>query len=273
MVSGFLACGKPTVEHLVSLGIEPEKVTNFPYWVEVPQEWSVPKRCLDENAAARALRLVAIGRHVPVKQFEVAIEAVALANQKAGRELAELVMIGDGPERTRLEEIAQSLTSKASVRFRGWTESDAVYKELNEADALVVPSRFEPYSVVVIEAMATGRAVLASAGVIAALDRDEGNGAVFVHPSGDIQCLAEQIILLATDKEKLRTASLAARATAEKWPPARAAVIIQTILTQSRRGKLLLQGTQKNPVQGIDAAESRHEREPSERVAVANSRR
>jgi len=41
-----------------------------------------PERCHDENAAA-GRRLIAIGRHVPMKQFEVAIEAVALANQKA----------------------------------------------------------------------------------------------------------------------------------------------------------------------------------------------
>lgn len=273
MTSGFLACGSPTVEHLVSLGIEREKVTNFPYWVEVPKAWSVPKRCLDEAAARRPLRLLAIGRHVPVKQFEVAIEAVALANKKAGRELAELVMVGDGPERASLEAFAKAMGCETSVRFSGWLETDEVYEELRKADVLIVTSQFEPYGVVVLEAMAAGRAVLASEGVVAALDRDEGNGAVLLHPTGDIECLAGQIALLASDRERLRKASLASRATAEKWPPARAAAIVEQIIDQTRRGKLLLRRKQTSPVHEIEVAESRHDRERIERVAVANGRR
>lgn len=266
MVSGFLACGTPTVEHLVSLGIEREKVTNFPYWVELPQEWSIPKRCLDEDAAKGPLRLLAIGRHVPVKQFEVAIQAVALANNKAGRELAELVMVGDGPERANLEEIARSMAGEASVSFPGWMESDAVYKELSEADALVITSRFEPYGVVVLEAMAAGRSVLASEGVVAALDRDEGNGAVLLHPIGDVGCLAYQVTSLASDREKLRPASVASRATAEKWPRERAITIIDEVLNKTKRGRMLVSHkyhtTDGNPSGGgsVDLLRARIER-------------
>jgi glycosyltransferase involved in cell wall biosynthesis len=225
-VEGFLACGIPTVEHLASLGIDEQKITNFPYWVELPQEWSVPERCLDENAVLRPLRLLGIGRQVPVKQFDVAIEAVALANQKAGRDLVELVMIGDGPERANLEARAKSLAVETAVSFPGWMEVDDVKRELREADAVILTSRFDAYGVVVLEAMAAGRPVLASKGVVAALDRDEGTGAILLHAIGDVECLAQQIALLATDCGKLREASFASRATAEKWRPERASMII-----------------------------------------------
>jgi glycosyltransferase involved in cell wall biosynthesis len=245
MVSGFLACGNPTIEHLVTLGIDRRRITGFPYWVEIPTEWSVPKRCRGEGAAPQALRLVAIGRHVPVKQFEVAIAATALANQTVGRELVELVLIGDGPERARLKECAKVSGSQTSVVFTGWQEIDEVYRELREADALVLTSKFDAFGVVVLEALAAGRPVLASEGVVAAGDRDEQTGAVLLHPVGDATCLAEQIVSLATDNEKLRAASLAARATAEKWPLSRAAVIIDAILEQTARGKLLLQRTKR----------------------------
>lgn len=238
--NGFLACGTPTLEHLVSLGIDRGKVTVFPCWVELPQNWSVPKSCVDQCAAERPLRLLAIGRHVRAKQFEVAIEAVALANKRAGAELAELVIVGDGPERTSLEAVANSLRSEASVRFLGWLANDAVYQELGDVEALVVTSRFEPYGVVVLEAMATGRPVLASEGVVAAVDRDEGNGAVFLHPIGDVEYLARQIFSLASDREKLRRASLAARVTAEKWPPERASEIIHTLLSNLNSGSSLV---------------------------------
>lgn len=271
LVTGFLACGAPTVEHLVAIGIARKKVTNFPYWVDLPAEWSLPRRCSDENAAKQPLRLLAIGRLVPVKQFEVAIEAVAMANRKAGRELAELILIGDGPDRTRLTEMAKSVANEASVRFPGWMERDAIYELLSSADALLVPSYFEPYGVVVIEAMATGRPVLAAASVVAAQDRDEGTGAVLTHSTGDIARLAEQITSLAVDPERLKQACYASRATAEKWPPVRAAGIMRTILDQSKRGRLLLGGTPG--VQEIGIVKRSKDCDPTEKVAVATGRR
>ena len=273
IVEGFLACGRPTVEHLVSLRIVREKVTNFPYWVEVPQEWSIPKRCADEKSARLPLRLLAVGRFVPFKQFEVAIQAVALANQRAGCVLAELVIAGDGPERANLEALAQGLGCETTVSFSGWLEIGEVYEALRQADALLVPSRFEAYGVVVLEAMAAGRPVMASAEVVAALDRDEGSGAVLLHKIGDVESLAEQINLLATNREKLGSASIASRQTAEKWPPERAATIVGKVLESTKRGRSLLQHRQQTlaSVQTPRAARGSLNHERTETTAVATS--
>jgi glycosyltransferase involved in cell wall biosynthesis len=225
-VAGFLACGKPTVSHLESLGIASAKITNFPYWVSIPDEWSLPERC-KENPNSKPLHLTAIGRHVPVKAFEVAIEAVALANRRAGRRVATLEVIGDGPERQNLEELARSLNLEDAVGFPGWLSNDEARRRLRDADALVITSKFEPYGVVVLEALASGRPVLASGGVIAARDRDDGFGAFLFHPAGDAEFLAQQIKLLAGDQNVLRMASEAARAIAEQWPLTRAAAMLQ----------------------------------------------
>lgn len=234
-VAGFLACGKLTADHLRALGIAPEKITNFPYWVEIPANWSLPRKC-EENREKDPVRLAGIGRHVPVKAFEVAIEAVALANQKAGRKIATLDLIGEGPERPRLEALAKSLGLQDVVTFSGWLENREVWQRLRDADALVVPSRFEPYGVVVLEALANGRPVLASDRVIAALDRDDGLGAIFFHPAGDSECLAQQIKALA-DKNVLRKSAQAARAIAEKWRPERAASILSSVFDKSHPGR------------------------------------
>jgi glycosyltransferase involved in cell wall biosynthesis len=244
IVSGFLACGNPTVEHLASLGIKRSKITNFPYWVELPLQWSVPKRCLDEDSANRPLRLLAIGRLVPVKRFEVAIEAVALANKRAGYQIAELVLAGDGPERSNLEAVAQALGSDSRARFTGWLETQQVWEELTRSDALVVPSSFEPYGVVVLEGMAGGRPVLASTQVVAALDRDDGTGAIMLHPIGESSVLAEQITLLASDADELKRAAIAARRIADNWPPAQALTILNELLGATRRGRMFLKHRQ-----------------------------
>lgn len=240
-VAGFLACGRPTARHLASLGIAPEKITNFPYWVDVPQIWSPPKGC-EGIDVAQPLRLIAVGRHVPAKAFEVAIEAVALANKNAGRCLAKLELVGDGPERQRLESVAKSMSLDGVVKFSGWIENDQVWKRVHDADALVITSRFEPYGVVVLEALANGRPVLASDRVVAALDRDDATGAIFFHPAADPRPLAEQIRTLSENRNVLKASSLAARAIAEKWPLARAAAILQPIVDQVNQ-----QRTRQNP--------------------------
>ena len=240
VVSGFLACGKPTVEHLTSLGLSRKKITNFPYWTDLPSRWNPPAGCQTSDPHSEPLRLIAIGRLASVKRFDVAIEAIALANKTAGYHQAELLVVGDGPERKRLAEITTSSGSFDQVRFAGWLEPDAVDRAIEGADALVIPSSFEPYGAVVLEAMAAGRPILASDCVMAAVDRDEGTGAILFHPVGDVETLARQIATLAEDRDQLRRASIAARATAEKWPLSRAIDILNEVMARTEAGRSLI---------------------------------
>jgi glycosyltransferase involved in cell wall biosynthesis len=243
IVDGFLACGQPTVNHLEKrLGI-PNKITNFPYWIDIPEEWSLPAHCTNDQ---QAVRLIAIGRHVPVKAFEVAIEAIHLSNQAAGRCIATLDLVGDGPERARLEALSESLGTEVSATFRGWRNNEEVWELVKSADALVIPSRFEPYGVVVLEALASGRPVLASNQVVGAVDKDDGSGAIRFHEVGDSKQLAQQISLLANRPDVLLKSAQAARAIALNWPLELAAEILQTAIDKaihpkSSRGRQRLQ--------------------------------
>jgi len=231
IAAGFLACGEPTLRYLQSLGLNPEKLLVFPYWTSLPADWQLPPANRDVGSEShRQLRLITIGRLIPLKQFDVAIKAIAIANQSAGYRIAELVIVGDGPERSLLEKQVQDLNLSDCVTFLGWLEGDEVRREIRQADVLTITSEFEPYGVVVLEAMAAGRPILASNQVMAAVDRDEGNGAVLLHPVGDARHLAEQICWLASDQNRLNEASRAARSTAEKWPPERAIEILDEAL-------------------------------------------
>src|ERR1041385_540966 len=136
-VAGMLACGKPTVDHLASLGFDQNKITNFPYWVRVPEAWSLPPSC-EANQPEQPIRLLAAGRLVPVKSFDVAIQAVALANKTAGRDVATLEVIGEGTEQQRLQALAVSLGIQKSVTFSGWLANHEVSSRMSESDALIV---------------------------------------------------------------------------------------------------------------------------------------
>ena len=120
------------------------------------------------QAAAGEYRLLFIGRLVPYKGLDVAIQAVArLADESDAPPT--LTVIGDGPARDECEALARSLGVAKRVSFRGVHSRSEVLAALREADVLVAPSRTTPAGQaeglgnVVKEALAVGIEVAVSA--------------------------------------------------------------------------------------------------------------
>ena len=103
------------------------------------------------GAGDTALDLVAVGTLDMRKDVARAVRAVAAVRD------VRLTVVGDGPERARLEALAESL--HAEVTFLG-VRAD-IPELLREHDALVMTSRYEGFGLVAVEAMATGLPVLA----------------------------------------------------------------------------------------------------------------
>jgi glycosyltransferase involved in cell wall biosynthesis len=156
-----------------------------------------------------APRLVCIGRLSGEKGQLLLVEAAHSLLSK-GVEL-ELVLAGDGPLRGALEELIARHGLKGRVRITGWVSSTRVREEILAARALVLPSFSEGLPVVIMEAMALGRPVIATAvGGVAELVRPARDG--WVVPPGSVPVLAQAMQeLLATPLEELREMGHAAR--------------------------------------------------------------
>ncbi len=109
---------------------------------------------LDLPSHQTPLRIGLIGRLHTQKGFDIAIRAFLAAN----REDLELHVHGDGPERHRLKALA---ADERSIVFHGFADSpDAA---MAGVDIVAMPSRWEPFGLVALEAMAAGRVVIANA--------------------------------------------------------------------------------------------------------------
>jgi glycosyltransferase involved in cell wall biosynthesis len=122
----------------------------------IPEPGISRSLCLDDSCSSgpgAKLDLVFVGGLVPRKACDIALRAAAPLLQK---DLARFTVIGDGPERGRLEELARSLGIEKAVAFRGWLKHPEVLQRLRSADAMVFPSVRDNGAGIVFEALACG---------------------------------------------------------------------------------------------------------------------
>jgi len=115
-----------------------------------PTRFAPPARARAEGP----LRFLCVGRLTPAKGQLLLVQACAEL-QREGLPF-ELTLVGDGPDRARLEEAVRRHRLQDRVRFAGPLNQQEVLAELAHADAFVLPSLAEGIPVVLMEAMASG---------------------------------------------------------------------------------------------------------------------
>lgn len=118
----------------------------------LPEEIArLSQNCISSD---RPVKFISIGRLLHWKGFHLGLRAFAQADLPSD---AEYWIVGDGPERERLEILAQELRIISQVKFCHEMPRDRIWQMLGETRALVHPSLHESGGFVCLEAMAAGR--------------------------------------------------------------------------------------------------------------------
>jgi glycosyltransferase involved in cell wall biosynthesis len=154
----------------------------------------------------------AIGRLVWQKGFEYLIEAVPTILQVTPE--ARLVLVGDGPLRPDLENLARELDVHDRVIFTGF-RSD-IQNLLSTMDVLVVPSLLEGFPMITLEAMATAKPIVATQiqGIIEQIS--DGVEGILVPPNNP-KAITAAVLRLMNDKELSSKLAVAARRKVESY--------------------------------------------------------
>jgi N-acetyl-alpha-D-glucosaminyl L-malate synthase BshA len=121
---------------------------------------------------------------------------------------AQLVLVGDGPDRPLAQETADELGVADDVLFLG--KLDSVAELLARADVLLLPSEQESFGLVALEAMSCGTPVVGTSGS-GIVEVVENGVTGFLHPVGDIEAMADSARELLDDDEKWASFSAAGR--------------------------------------------------------------
>ncbi len=148
--------GEALREQVIALGIAAEKVRVIPSGVEVHTQ----RPAGQERPALERPRGVFVGSLRELKGVDVLLDALALLHKKGRR--GTLWIVGEGPERGRLEERARALGISDRIYFAGQRPHGEIGSWIAECDYLVLPSFSEGRPNVVYEAFACGVPVVAT---------------------------------------------------------------------------------------------------------------
>ena len=205
-------------ELLQSIGVPADRISMTPYSVDnswwharaaqvdrtrVRTEWNVP---------SSAVVILFCAKLQPWKRPHDLLRAFAKANSPN----VFLVYAGDGPLLQDLKREAATLAVEDRVRCLGFVNQSQLPSLYKSSDLFVLPSEYEPFGVVVNEAMLCGCAVVVSDRVGARFDLvHPENG--FVYPCGGVEALAALIQRAANDPAKLKQMGEASERMIQTW--------------------------------------------------------
>jgi glycosyltransferase involved in cell wall biosynthesis len=208
-------------ELMLSLGLPGDHVTLTPYSVD--NDWWLQRSAEVDRASVRAgwgassadAVILFCAKLQPWKRPLDLLRAF----DKARLSNALLVFAGEGPLRLQLESEAAALGIDSRVRFLGFINQSQLPSVYASADLMVLPSEFEPFAVVVNEAMCCGCPVVVSDRVGAGRDLVAPVCPEFIFPCGDTDALAAILQRAQANRTWLSGLGCAARARMETWGP------------------------------------------------------
>jgi glycogen(starch) synthase len=200
---GVITCSRFMQSHVAAVfGVPARRVTVIPNGID-PRDL---EPVVDDLPALRARyarpdqRLVLlVGRLVYEKGFHLALDALAQVVKRPGN--VRFVVAGTGTAETELKRQARRLGLTSYGSFLGWVGDDMLHSLYRVAEVVIVPSIYEPFGLVALEAMASGcLCVVADTGGLREVVPADGTVGVRF-PSRDSAALGEVLERVLTDDQ------------------------------------------------------------------------
>ena len=225
LVDGFLAAGSLTADYYRYLGVPENKIFSVPYAVD--NEFFQRQNALADphreqlrrelNMDAGRPIILFASKLIPGKRGDDLIQAYAKLSPDGKQEPRPyLVFVGDGPERSHWESLAQR-TGWNSIRFLGFKNQTELPPLFNLCDVFVLPATVEAWGLVVNEVMNSAKPVIITNEVGAAPDLVLPGKNGFVIRAGDIEALTESLAKVVSNPEFAQSMGKASLEIVNRW--------------------------------------------------------
>lgn len=238
-----LVCGARGRDSALAAGCPSEKVVDFPYVVDVQRLLrdappTIPKACHVDLESGKTIIFFS-GRMIPRKGLATLLEAVAALSAD---DSWILWCEGEGPERSRLEQLARDLAVAERCRFLGFCQMSLHSWLIRNAHIVVVPSLDDRWGIVVDEGMQLGKAVVSTVETGSAMDRILNSVNGIVAPAGDAPALATAIGQLLQNNCLVSRLCAEAQRTAAQFSPARNSDTVHSLISAGSAAKTISTG-------------------------------
>jgi len=216
-----LAPSSGTYDLMRALGIPDQRISRIPFVVD--NDWWTAQSARVDREAVRASWGASPNTSVvlfcaKLQPWKRPLDLLqAFSQAKVTNSL--LVFAGEGPLHESLESEAARLGCSGQVRFLGFMNQSQLPACYAGADLLVLPSDYEPFGLVINEAMLCGCMAAASDQVGAARELIAPVDASFIYPCGDVAALALLLRRALSDPQRLANLRAAAGERMKTWSP------------------------------------------------------
>jgi glycosyltransferase involved in cell wall biosynthesis len=154
--AGIIAVARALKEDLVRVGVPAERIEVLRNGVDLQLFRPIEREAARRKLGIHRTTLLSVGHLIPRKGHDLVIQALQRLPE------ADLLVIGDGPEREALRALATGLGVRDRVRFANAVAQEELRNYYGAADALVLASSREGWANVLLESMACGTPVVAS---------------------------------------------------------------------------------------------------------------
>jgi glycosyltransferase involved in cell wall biosynthesis len=227
---GFFCYGARSKQYIQSYGIDPELIYSPCQAAALPHAYDAASILRRYRASPRSdgesPTFLFVGRLSKEKGLEDLLAAFRSVQQQLPK--AKLLLAGPGSERDGLQSQAAAWGLGSSITFLGNQTAEEIGELLEISTALVLPSRKEPWGLVVNEALSYGCPVVVSevCGCIPELVLNGVTGYAF--PAGDVAALRDSMLRVITlNKDRLDTANRCMEVISQYTPERAAAEILR----------------------------------------------
>jgi len=212
---GFVATSSETGKYLCELDVDPNTIFvsfQIPDVLKWKRSVEKEKKSQDDIRAELGLSgkvILYVGRLEPHKGLQLLLEAFHGVIETAQN--ASLLVVGSGSEEVRLRQYCEQNGLSDRVMFSGYKQPDELPKYYAAADMFIFPTLWDPFGIVIAEALASGLPVICSPFAGAADLIEEGKNGYILDPR-DTEKMALLLSNLLTDEdllERLRHGALA----------------------------------------------------------------